>query len=223
MTAFAGERSLGVLTAIVNPSLEAALVAGFTRHELGVTVVRRCVDLIELRSAGAGGTAQAALISADLRGLDRESFAELARAGLVTVGLADTEAEEAMLHPVGADLVVPAVAQPERWRERFLPRRRRGARPVDTGADPSAGAGRLPADAPPQPTGAGTVVAVWGAAGASGRATVAIGLADALAGRGISTLLIDADPFGGTVAILTDSSTSRPGSLPPAGGQCGRA
>ncbi|MDF9717126.1 hypothetical protein KK617_13310, partial [Nocardioides sp. ChNu-99] len=44
------------------------------------------------------------------------------------------------------------------------------------------------------------VVAVWGPAGAPGRTTVATALAAALASRGEPTLLVDADPWGGTVA-----------------------
>jgi MinD-like ATPase involved in chromosome partitioning or flagellar assembly len=48
--------------------------------------------------------------------------------------------------------------------------------------------------------GRGRVVAVWGPAGAPGRTTVAIGLADEAARLGMSTLLADADPYGGTVA-----------------------
>ncbi len=44
------------------------------------------------------------------------------------------------------------------------------------------------------------VVAVWGATGAPGRTTVATTLATMLGGGGVSTLLIDADPRGGTIA-----------------------
>src|ERR1700716_2202724 len=107
------DRPLPVLTAIVNPSLEAALVAGFGRHELGVTVVRRCVDLVELMSASAAGTARVALLSADLRGLDREALAHLAAHELSGVGRADSEAGERLLHQLGVELVVAAGASPE--------------------------------------------------------------------------------------------------------------
>lgn len=48
--------------------------------------------------------------------------------------------------------------------------------------------------------GRGRVVAVWGPAGAPGRTTVALGVADEAARLGIPTLLVDADPYGGTVA-----------------------
>jgi MinD-like ATPase involved in chromosome partitioning or flagellar assembly len=53
--------------------------------------------------------------------------------------------------------------------------------------------------ATPAPT-TGRVTAVWGPAGAPGRTTVATALAAELATRGHSSLLIDADPYGGAVA-----------------------
>jgi MinD-like ATPase involved in chromosome partitioning or flagellar assembly len=56
----------------------------------------------------------------------------------------------------------------------------------------------------------GRVLAVWGATGAPGRTTVSVGLATALARAGQPTLLVDADPFGGSVAqhlgILDEAS-----------------
>jgi MinD-like ATPase involved in chromosome partitioning or flagellar assembly len=46
----------------------------------------------------------------------------------------------------------------------------------------------------------GRVLAVWGPAGAPGRTTVAAGLADELSASGGPVVLVDADPYGGTVA-----------------------
>jgi MinD-like ATPase involved in chromosome partitioning or flagellar assembly len=58
-----------------------------------------------------------------------------------------------------------------------------------------------PPEVEPEPptTGDGRVVAVWGPAGAPGRTTLATALAAAL-GRSHRTTLVDADPYGGTVA-----------------------
>jgi MinD-like ATPase involved in chromosome partitioning or flagellar assembly len=47
---------------------------------------------------------------------------------------------------------------------------------------------------------AGRVIAVWGPGGAPGRTMLASGVAAELARRGLSTLLVDADPYGGAVA-----------------------
>ncbi len=58
----------------------------------------------------------------------------------------------------------------------------------------------LPVSSPAAEPGRGRVVAVWGPAGAPGRTTVAIGVADEAARLGVPTLLADADPYGGTVA-----------------------
>lgn len=44
------------------------------------------------------------------------------------------------------------------------------------------------------------MIAVWGPQGAPGRTTVACGLAAELAGRGQPVVLVDADPWGGSVA-----------------------
>ncbi|HEU0181921.1 MAG TPA: regulator [Agromyces mariniharenae] len=46
----------------------------------------------------------------------------------------------------------------------------------------------------------GEVVAVWGPAGAPGRTTIAVNLAAEIAAAGHSVALVDADPYGGTVA-----------------------
>jgi MinD-like ATPase involved in chromosome partitioning or flagellar assembly len=206
------DRTVPVVTAIVNPSLEAELVAGFGRHELGVTVVRRCVDLVELLSAAAGGTARIALLSADLRGLDREALAQLGGFGLAVVGLADSEAQERLLHQLGASLVVPSGASPEQVAGAIL-----AAADAEPGPPPALGAARrgvlaatAEAEVAAQEQG-GHVIAVWGPAGAPGRTTVALGIAGALAARGVGTLLVDADPYGGTVATYTGQLDESPG------------
>ena len=86
--------------------------------------------------------------------------------------------------PVAAPVVIEAVAEYDREAEmRFR----------DT-------AYALPVSSPAAEPGRGRVVAVWGPAGAPGRTTVAIGVADEAARLGVPTLLADADPYGGTVA-----------------------
>lgn len=193
---------LPILTAVANPSLEAQLVAAFSRHDLGVVVVRRCVDLTELLSAAAAGTAAAALVSADLRGLDRDALAQLAHSGLVTVGLAEGEPSERLLHQLGARLVLAAGSSPEQVAGAM--RAATWERPLTADRDPFGAA----ADSPGV---TGSVIAVWGPTGAPGRTTVALGLADALAQARVQTLLIDADPYGGSVATLTGLLDEAPG------------
>jgi MinD-like ATPase involved in chromosome partitioning or flagellar assembly len=55
-------------------------------------------------------------------------------------------------------------------------------------------------DLEPDGTAGGRLLAVWGPAGAPGRTTVATAVSAELAHRGRSTLLLDADPYGGAVA-----------------------
>ncbi|MBO3129071.1 AAA family ATPase [Dermatophilus congolensis] len=57
----------------------------------------------------------------------------------------------------------------------------------------------------------GSVIALWGPAGAPGRTTIAVGVAAALAGRGVRTLLIDADTYGGAVAGSLGLEQESPG------------
>jgi Flp pilus assembly CpaE family ATPase len=54
-------------------------------------------------------------------------------------------------------------------------------------------------------------VAVWGPTGAPGRTTVAVGLADEAARLGVSTLLVDADVYGGVVAQVLGLLDESPG------------
>ncbi len=206
---------LTVLTAVAAPSVEAELVAGFADPDLGILVVRRCVDLVELLAAAAMGTARAALVSADLRGLDRDSLAQLASCGLALVGLAPDEPGERLLRQLGAGFVVAAGSPPEQVAGAL-----RAAAAVGPGLasmDPSTSDGATGWDAPvssqdpSDPSGPGTVLAVWGPAGAPGRSTVALGLADALAARGVAVLVIDADPYGGCLATLLGLLDEAPG------------
>jgi MinD-like ATPase involved in chromosome partitioning or flagellar assembly len=207
------DRPLPVLTAIVNPSLEAALVAGFGRHELGVTVVRRCVDLVELMSAAAAGTARVALLSADLRGLDREALTHLAAHGLSVVGLADTETGERLLHQLGVQLVVAAGSSPEQVAGAILAAADDKPLPVPPGDvdDEPLRAGPAERGDERGAVDGGHVIAVWGPTGAPGRTTIALGIADALASRGVNTLLMDGDPYGGTVASYAGLLDESPG------------
>jgi MinD-like ATPase involved in chromosome partitioning or flagellar assembly len=213
---------LPVLTAVTDPSHEAELVVGFGRSELSIAVVRRCVDLVELLSAAAARTARAAVVSADLRGLDRAALGHLAGCGVVVVGLAADEAGERLLHQLGAVLVVPADAPAEQVAGALRAAASTPPAASTVYAPDDLGDGLLPALSAAQSTphvlaaerpghGHGSLVAVWGPTGAPGRSSVALGVADALAVAGTSTLLIDADPYGGCQAMLTGVLDEAPG------------
>jgi Flp pilus assembly CpaE family ATPase len=101
-----------VLAAVSGASWEADLVAALEGGASGVTVVRRCVDLADLLAAAAAGTARAALVSGELRRLDRDALTRLAlsHVGVVALVTPGDDAAEARLRQLGVDQVLRADA-----------------------------------------------------------------------------------------------------------------
>ncbi|MGG5260802.1 P-loop NTPase [Phycicoccus avicenniae] len=174
----------------------------------GITLVRRCADLAELLSTGAAGVARVAVVSPDLRGLDRDALRHLAGHGVRVAGLVTPEDEEGerrlrqlgvatVLHP-GDDAGVVAAAL--------------GALADATTSRPGGPAEEAPDDLPaPDPRVPTRVTVVWGPTGAPGRSTVAVTLAARLAAAGIRTLLVDLDTWGASVAQLLGLVDEAPG------------
>lgn len=193
--------SSGVLVAVGAVEFEAGLleaVQGPSFH-----VVRRCVDVPDLLAAAATHQAQAAVVSAHLRNLDRDVVARLRDEGAAVIGATaePSSADEAALRRLGIESIVfaddmatisavlaeamnkPAAGSPNTWAKT--------AAPTDT----QVGAGEVRRRR-------GQVIAVWGGNGAPGRSVVALGLSAELACLGVATLLIDADVYGGAVAPM---------------------
>ena len=207
--------ALQVFTAVTGAAWESELVGALDRADHGVTVVRRCVDVAELLAAAATGTGQAALLSGELRRLDVDAVAGLDAAGVAVVGLVEPGDDRAVerLRQLGVRFVLPADAEPEVI-ARALREAVAGISAAGRGvADPTAALPVLgaPADSEDRPAGTGRVVAVWGPTGAPGRTTVAVGLADEAARLGTSTLLVDADVYGGVVAQVLGLLDESPG------------
>ncbi|WP_045877579.1 chromosome partitioning protein [Pseudofrankia sp. DC12] len=229
--------SLPILTAVTDAVVEAGLVSAFDRTDLGVTVVRRCVDLPDLLAAATTGAARAALLSADLRRLDREALARLALANVAVVGLIapGDEAADRRLRQLGVVAVITTDAMADEVAGAVVEAAkaltgRPAIGPVSFGrglSDPIAGYGtRLPPllgdpalgdtvagrdESDQAPVEAGRVVAVWGPTGAPGRTTLALGLAAELADLGAATLLVDADSYGGSIGQLVGLLEEAPG------------
>ena len=207
--------ALQVVTAVTGAAWEAPLVGALDGADHGVAVVRRCVDVPDLLAAAATGTAQAALLSADLRRLDAEAVSRLEAAGVAVVGLVepgDQAAADRLLR-IGVVRVLPADAEPAVIAQAL--REAVDGVPV-TGHDIADPRAALPAlgRAEPPPTsdaGNGRVVAVWGPTGAPGRTTVAVGLADEASRLGVRTLLVDADVYGGVIAQVLGLLDESPG------------
>jgi MinD-like ATPase involved in chromosome partitioning or flagellar assembly len=207
--------ALQVFTAVTGAAWESELVGALDRADHGVTVVRRCVDVSELLAAAATGTGQAALLSAELRRLDGEAIARLDAAGVAVVGLVEPGDERAAdrLRQIGVRNVLPADAAPETIAQAL---REAVGRASPVGRDVADPRNALPALGLPEvpedrPAGPGRVVAVWGPTGAPGRTTVAVGLADEAARMGTSTLLVDADVYGGVIAQVLGLLDESPG------------
>ncbi|MBM6400908.1 AAA family ATPase [Phycicoccus sonneratiae] len=179
----------------------------------GIELVRRCADLAELLSTGAAGVARVAVVSPDLRGLDRDALRHLAGHGVRVAGLAAPDDEEGerrlrqlgvatLLHPGdGADVVAAAlVALADATTSRPVAGTAGTAGPVDHEPLP-----------PPDPRVPTPVTVVWGPTGAPGRTTVAVTLAARLAGSGVRTLLVDLDTWGASVAQLLGLVDEAPG------------
>jgi len=210
--------SLPVLTAVTGAIWESELVGALAESDHGLTVVRRCVDLADLLAVASTGTARAVLLSADLRRLDRESVRRLGSAKVAVVGLVDpgdAESERLLrqlgvVHVLAADSGVAAIATAVIAAVGVVPV---GRGPAHDVGDPRAALPDLAEPAPPvaSAAGPGRVVAVWGPTGAPGRTTVALGLADEAARLGVSSLLIDADVYGGTVGQMLGLLEESPG------------
>ncbi len=197
--------AVGVLCAVQGPA-ETALVQAVEATGGRMAVTRRCADLVELLAAAEAGLGRVALVSAELEHLDRDTVATLHRGGVRVVCVADQARPWLVdrLAAVGADLVVPPPGDAGAARgvvERALAL-------LDAVPD------HLPDWAvsdPAEPARRGHVVAVWGPTGAPGRTTVAVNLAAELAHLGRSTLLADADTYGGCVAQVLGLLDEAPG------------
>jgi Flp pilus assembly CpaE family ATPase len=205
--------SVPILLAVTGAPWEAEVVRR-AEQAPGIRVVRRCVDIADVLGAAASGQARAVLLAEDLPRLTTDAIAALHARRIAVVALVDPADSgeptggEDRLSRMGIERILPADVGAE-----VLARAITDA--VESGPPATTShfaGGFVPFSsatvANPDPggfdqlSGTGRVIAVWGPTGAPGRSTVAVGLATELAARGVSTLLADADVYGGTVAQL---------------------
>ncbi len=160
----------------------------------GVVVLKRCVDIDDLLASASAGQADVAVLGLDSPGLDLAAVDHLRKHGVRPVAVVAADAVEPG-RVRGSRIGIRALVADDELE--VLP-------DVVTRPDPTPTAARPPAEPPavpvPAPGGTGRVVVVWGPAGAPGRTTLAAGIAGELARRERRTILVDADPYGGTVA-----------------------
>ncbi|UFU02169.1 hypothetical protein LQF12_11695 [Ruania suaedae] len=187
--------STGVLLALSGAAESDLLSRIEARPDL--TVVRRCADLTELVAAAVAGLGTVAVLDAD-DPVDRRLVARLHAAGASAVVLCEEGEQDAY-----ADMGAMAVARgtdPLPAVEALAAGL--ASRPVpDTVPDVPDGLAPQAHDGVPSPArGPARLVVLTGAAGAPGRTTLAVALADELAAAGGQVVLIDADLWGGSVA-----------------------
>jgi MinD-like ATPase involved in chromosome partitioning or flagellar assembly len=185
---------VGVLVALGAASYEPRVLATLSGDRL--RVVRRCVDLADLLASAATRQAQAAVVSADLRGLDAEAVARLTDEGVAVIGVISAEGpDEALLRGLGVTFV--ATADDSHTLVEMV---------VGAAAEAScreqSGSGADHHGPGLAPVRQGNLIAVWGAAGAPGRSVVSLGLGAQLARLGLDSLVIDGDVYGGSVAQM---------------------
>lgn len=180
-----------ILLAVPDFPQEAELVERLTRPGTPVSVVRRCMDAVDLIGAAVSGAATVAVVSAGLPRLGRETLARLAAAQVTAVGLA-VDGDDAGIRTLRA-LDLPVVTVPRDDLDAAVAALARAAE----GGMP---APRHDAAAREAIATRGSLTAVWGPTGAPGRTSVAIALADEVSRAGTPALLVDADTYGGSVA-----------------------
>jgi hypothetical protein len=173
---------------------------------LGLRILRRCVDAIDLFAAAAADRQSTVVLSAGLPRLTRDVVDRL-KADRCVLGLAVGQADREVLTGLGVERVVTVLTSVD---DTVMALRAA----VDEAAEGDRG-GSVQPDPGVWPTGVwvpgeqrkdasrapGMLVAVWGPTGAPGRTTIAIGLAEELAASGRSVGLVDADTYGPSVTL----------------------
>jgi MinD-like ATPase involved in chromosome partitioning or flagellar assembly len=159
----------------------------------GIVVLKRCVDVDDLLAAASAGQADVAVLGLDAPGLDVSAVEHLRSHAVRPVAVVAAGAMDAGRVRASRIGIAELVAEDA----------------LETLPDAVTAADRAPAPPPPEPPSGpapgpggpgGPVIAVWGPAGAPGRSTIAAGIAAHLAGRDQRTILVDADPYGASVA-----------------------
>jgi MinD-like ATPase involved in chromosome partitioning or flagellar assembly len=173
--------------------------AGWETRALGLlggrrdlVVLKRCVDVDDLLATAAAGQADTAVVALDAPGFDLAAVDRLRGHDVRTVAVAPGQGQLDQA-TVRATRIGVATVVADDDLETLADSIVADSVVLDQEPEPA-----QPTSTPP--TGVkGRVITVWGAAGAPGRTTVATSIAAALA-RTRRTTLVDADPFGGSVA-----------------------
>lgn len=185
-----------VVVAASGADWEARALDALERGAPTVVLARRCVDLADVLATAATGLASVAVVSPALPGLDADSVQSLHRSGVAVLAVARAEdlldGDAKRLRRLGIAHLLAACDL------EGLP----GAVVAATTSVATETTQTPPTKAASkrEPEVRGRTIAVWGPTGAPGRTTVAVGLASEIAAAGHEALLLDVDPYGGSVA-----------------------
>jgi len=162
----------------------------------GVVVLKRCVDVDDLLATATSGQADVAVIGLEAPGLDPSAVSHLRRYAVRPVAVVSAPVGDLDVLSRAERLGITALVSTD-----DLDSLAEVVSTVEDVADTHVrGRDDMSAPVAVDPTEEHRVVAIWGPAGAPGRTTVAVSVAAELARRGASTVLVDADPYGGGVA-----------------------
>lgn len=182
--------SVRVVTCAGGATWEAPLVRGLQRRELGIELIRRCVDHGELLGVAMRDRPAVAVIAAELPWLDRDLVGSLQDHGVAVVAVGNGTARAldhiGVAHRLGPEASADELAT--------LVHRIRGPEHEMSGTEIDVA---RTVDVSPA-----RLVAVWGAPGSPGRTTVAAHLAVEAARRGLDVVLVDGDAWAASVAQL---------------------
>ncbi len=172
--------SIAVVSAADGAAWEAALLAELGRSpgQEGITVVRRCVDLVELLAVAASGQAVAALVDAQLRRLDADAVDRLRAGAVAVVGVTapGAEADIERLQDAGITFFVPSNASAAVFAAVIAAAVADRSAPTEHGnafADPSFATGSAAGDPPVSAAGSAGSAAAGSAAAGSASASSA--------------------------------------------------
>ena len=207
---------LALALALPGEGLEESALAAFEQAR-NFNVRRRCLELEDLLGLAQSGQLDLALIAGTVLRWDGDVVARLQSCGVCVIALATDQSQEQRFRQWAVDAVITCDVRAFDANEvvtevtRVVTQTRLGndGHPHSFAHDMSNRSLRESVTqtddlfAPqvgdkPQ----AKVITVWGPTGAPGRSTTAVGIASALAHREHRVLLIDADPYGGALALM---------------------
>jgi Mrp family chromosome partitioning ATPase len=189
-----------VLVLAAGHAWESAALAHLEQHS-SITVLKRCVDVEDLLASATTGQADVALVALDAPGLDPSATHHLWRHAVRPVGVSDRPAGDLDVDELARQLGIDRVVTVGDFGGlgEVVTKVDVAVRPGAVEPVP-APPGRILDDTPSASSSRHRTIAVWGPAGAPGRTTVALNLAAQLARRSSPVVLVDLDPYGGSVA-----------------------